>query len=420
MHRAQVVPLDLTVAQSIYMARAAGTARVAYNWALAEWKLQAAAWWKSGGVESYPSAFDLQRRFHRVKRDLYPWITEIASVVSDAAIVAVGEAMRNFRDGRAKYPRFKSRDAVKRSFVAAGAGRSRMVGHRRILLPRVGDVRIGARLRWPEASLRGVHVSERAGRWYAILSYELPDEVERAEREYPAAGVDVGLKMPLVVAAGDLSLHIGGSLAERLNVERRKLRRANQRLHRRVKGSGRRKRAQVVVARIHRRMACIRSDVQHKTTSQIAGMASRIGVETLAVRNMMRNGRLARSIADVGFYEIKRQLKYKADEVIEADRFYPSSKTCSACGSIKQDLKLSDRVFRCEHCGHECDRDVNAARNLERMAANCAVSARGAGSPAPKRKLRLSSLASKREVHREAGGEPAVPTTHTMMSGGAK
>lgn len=148
-------------------------------------------------------------------------------------------------------------------------------------------------------------------------------------------------------------------------------------------------------------MSNIRSDMQHKATHLISGMASRIGVETLAVRNMMRNGRLARSIADVGFYEIKRQLKYKAVEVVEADRFYPSSKTCSTCGSIKQDLVLSDRVFRCEHCGHECDRDVNAARNLERMAANWAVSARGDGSSARKRKLKLRSLSVKREAQEE-------------------
>jgi putative transposase len=126
----------------------------------------------------------------------------------------------------------------------------------------------------------------------------------------------------------------------------------------------------------------------------------------LAVRNMMANGRLARAIADVGFHEINRQLKYKAGQVVEADRFYPSSKTCSSCGSIKQTLKLSDRVFKCEHCGHECDRDENAARNLEKMAANRAVSVRGAGSPARRRKLSLSSLASKREAGRSGAMKP--------------
>ena len=397
MHRAQVIPLRLNKAQQRYMAMAAGTARFAYNWALAEWKRQAKEWWESGKTRPYPSAFELQKQFNSIKREQFPWITEVAAHVAEKAIFAVGYAFDAYRAGRARYPRFKSR-GCRRSFVAAPSSRGIRLDGTYVTLPRVGRLRLAVAPRWPEARMAKATISNRAGKWHIAINFELAD-AETSPKRNVAAGVDLGIKLPLVVTAGDLTLRFGERLSQRLNVERRKLRRANKRLHRRVKGSGRRRRAQHLVARIHQRMANIRADVQHKATATVAGLASRVGVETLAVRNMMANGRLARSIADVGFYEIKRQLKYKADQVVEADRFYPSSKTCSSCGSIKTDLKLSDRTYRCE-CGFECDRDVNAARNLERMAANCAVSVRGAGSSAPGRKLRLSSLAKKREAAR--------------------
>lgn len=400
MHRAQLIPIRPTVRQRQYLARAAGTARFAYNWALGEWKRQAKLWWDSGKVAPYPSAFALQKQFNAIKRERFPWTAETSAEGVEKAIFSVGRAFEAFRSGDTRYPTSKGRGS-KRAFVAASRVPEIRIDRNRISLPRISGLRLVAPLRWPEETPRSAVISERGGRWFVALVYEMQDHVPQA-RPTEAAGVDLGIKTPLVVTAGTAVVHFGGDTSERLNVERRKLRRANKRLHRRVHGSGRRDRARQLVARIHYRMANIRSDMQHKATRQISQMASRIGVETLAVRNMMRNGRLARSIADVGFFEVKRQLKYKADEVIEADRFYPSSKTCSACGGIKQDLKLSDRVFRCEYCGHECDRDENAARNLEKLAADCAVSARGARSPARRRKLTLSSLASKREVQVEA------------------
>lgn len=397
-YRAQIIPLRLTVAQHRYMAKAAGTARFAYNWALAEWKRQAMAWWESGKTTEFPTAFALQKQFNAIKREQFPWVTEVAAQIPEKAIFAVSRAFEAYKAGRSRYPRFKSR-AGRRSFVCGCRTTDIRLDGKHITLPRIGKLRLAAAPRWPEARAISATISNQAGKWYIAINFELP-AVGPLPRPHVAVGIDLGISTPLVAVAGSAALHLGLGLAERLKVERRKLRRANKRLHRRVAGSGRRWRARQKVARIHQRMENIRSDVQHKATCQIARMASRVGVETLGVRGMMSNGRLARSIADVGFFEIKRQLKYKADQVVEADRFYPSSKTCSSCGSIKQDLKLSDRTYRCE-CGLVCDRDENAARNLEMMAANWVVSVRGAGSPARRRKLALSSLASKREAQRE-------------------
>lgn len=397
-HRAQVFRLRLNKTQRLYMAKAAGCARFAYNWALAEWKRQAQEWWDSGKVKPYPSAFALQKQFNAVKGTQFPWVSEVGSDVTAAAILAVGDAFANYRAGVSRRPRFKSRSG-RRSFVAGARHRNFRLDRDHIVLPLVGRVRYFGKRRWPEAHHTRAVVCYRGGRWYVAVGYEV--EVTKPPAVAgTVAGVDLGLSTPLTVTSDEVVMHLGAGMSQRLNVERRKLRRANKRLHRRQKGSGRHYRAKLHVERVHGRMANIRADVQHKATHLIAGLASRIGVETLAVGNMMRNGRLARAIADVGFYEIKRQLKYKADEVVEADRFYPSSKTCSCCGHVKETLTLADRTYHCDECGFECDRDENAARNLEKMAANCAVSARGAGSPARKRKLTLSSLALKREAGR--------------------
>lgn len=404
MHRSQVFLLRPNQSQAEYFARAAGIARFAYNWALTEWKRQAVAWWESGKQTEFPNTLSLQKQFNSVKRECWPWMADVSKLAPEGAIFAVGQAFDAFRAGQSRYPRFKAKGRAKESFLTAASYRDCRTAGRRVRLPIVGWVRLGRECRWPNARLIKAVVSRRSGKWYLAVQYEIEDSAQ-IERAYPSVGVDVGIKSPIKVAFSGATLDFGNGLRERLNVERRKLRRANKALHRRVKGSGRRLRARNKVARIQRRMSDIRLDFQHKATSLIAGMASRVGVETLNVKGMLRNGRLARHISDVGFFEIRRQLAYKADELVEADRFYPSSKTCSCCGSVKDKLTLSDRIFICEDCGFTCDRDENAARNLEKMAADRAVSARGDGSSARKRKLTLRSLSAKRESASSGGSE---------------
>jgi putative transposase len=396
MHRAQVFQLHPTKAQAEYFARAAGIARMAYNWALDEWKRQAIEWWQTGKQSPFPSNYALQRQFNAIKRERWPWITDISKLVPEHAIFAVAQAYEAYRTGQARYPRFKAKGKAKESFVVAFANQCAVAGGK-LKLMKVGAVSLSRACRWPDARIIRAVVSRKAGKWYASISFDIPN-VESQPRQNKAAGVDLGIKTPIKVACAGASADLGSNLIERLNVERRKLRRANRNLHRRQVGSGRRRRARAKVARLQKRIADIRTNFQHNATATIAGMAERIGVETIAVRNLLRNGRLARHIADVGFYEIRRQLAYKANALVEADRFYPSSKTCSCCGSVKEKLTLADRTFNCEDCGFMCDRDENAARNLERMAADRAVTARGDGSPARRRKLTLRSLSVKREA----------------------
>ncbi len=149
------------------------------------------------------------------------------------------------------------------------------------------------------------------------------------------------------------------------------------------------------------RIAAIRRDATHKATTMLAKTYRRIGIEDLNVRGMARNRHLARSIMDGGFFEFRRQLNYKAQfygaTVVVADRWLPSSKTCSCCGSVKAELALSQRTFTCDACGHEIDRDLNAARNLEHLAASSAVSACGEDRSGVVRKPRVKRASVKQE-----------------------
>ncbi|MBD0266299.1 MAG: IS200/IS605 family element transposase accessory protein TnpB, partial [Tolypothrix sp. Co-bin9] len=160
----------------------------------------------------------------------------------------------------------------------------------------------------------------------------------------------------------------------------KKLSRLQYLLRHKVVGSSNYKKAQLQIARLHRRIANIRKDTLHKLTTYISKNHAIIGLEDLNVSGMMANGKLAKAIGDMGFYEFRRQLEYKCQlygsQLVFVDRFYPSSKTCSHCGHIKESLSLSQRVFKCDQCQFECDRDLNASMNLKK-AASLVVSARG-------------------------------------------
>jgi len=151
----------------------------------------------------------------------------------------------------------------------------------------------------------------------------------------------------------------------------KKLALLQRKVSRKVSGSANRYKAQVKVQRLHRKIANLRKDTLHKLTSQLCKNHAINVIEDLNVSGMLANHKLAKSIADMGFYELRRQMEYKSElygsQLIIVDRFYPSSKTCSNCGAIKDSLPLSERVFYCEHCHLKIDRDLNAARNLEKI-----------------------------------------------------
>ena len=177
-------------------------------------------------------------------------------------------------------------------------------------------------------------------------------------------GVDVGVKELAVLSDGTV-IHNPRTLGSGL----KRLRRAQRTLSRKAKGSNRRRRARERVARLHARIANRRSDMLNKLTDTLSRTYADIGVEDLNVAGMVRNHRLARAVEDASFAELRRQLAYKTARtgarLHVIDRYYPSSRTCSACGTVKAKLSLSERVYHCEKCGLTIDRDLNAAINIQ-------------------------------------------------------
>ena len=206
-------------------------------------------------------------------------------------------------------------------------------------------------------------VSHRAGRWYASLTVEREEPAVRRAPKGGAVGVDLGIKALATLSDGTVIEN-----PRYLGKSERRLKMAQKALSRKVKGSNRRAKARAKVARIHARVANQRQDAMHKATTWLANTYSEICIEDLNAAGMVKNHHLAKAVSDAAFGEFRRQLEYKTARtgarLHVVDRWYPSSKICSACGAVKAKLSLNERVYRCDGCGLVMDRDLNAAVNI--------------------------------------------------------
>ena len=387
------IALDPTNVQRSRFAQAAGTARFAWNWALSEWRRRYEAH-RADPDLPLPDEAGLRRALNAAKRSEFPWMYEVTKCAPQEAVIDLGTAFRAFFEKRGGYPRFKKKGAAGDSFCAANEAGTFRVEGRRIRLPRIGWVRMREELRFSGKAKR-VTVSRKADRWFASILVET-DDIAPLVHPAETVGVDLGVKTLAVLSTGET---IPGPKAhKRLLAANRRRSRA---LSRKRLGSANRRKAKARLARLHARIANIRRDATHKATTHLAKTYRRIAVEDLNVRGMASNRRLARSIMDGGFYEFRRQLEYKArmygSTVVLADRWYPSSRTCSCCGSVKAGLALSQRTFRCDSCGFTLNRDWNAARNLEKIAASSAVTACGGARSGPARMSRVKRAPGKQE-----------------------
>jgi putative transposase len=386
------IALDPTNKQRTYFSRASGVARFAYNWALGEWKRQYEGH-KSDLSLPQPTDASLRRQLNSLKRDQFPWMFGVTKCAAQEAIIDLGGAFRAFFERRGKYPRFKKRGQHD-SFCAANEVGTFRVDGKRIKLPVIGWVRMHEDVRF-NGNLKRVTVSREAGRWFASIIIET-DDVKPVEQPCAAVGVDLGIATLATLSTGEA---IAGPKAHKSLLKR--LRRSNRALSRKLRGSRNAAKAKLRLARLHARISHIRKDATHKLTTMLVKTYRRIGIEDLNVRGMAKNRRLARSIMDGGFFELRRQLDYKARlygaTVIVADCWFPSSKTCSCCGSVKAELALSQRTFICDNCGFETGRDLNAALNLKNLAASFAVTAGGEGRSGVVRKPRVKRASSKQE-----------------------
>ena len=361
--RAHRIALEPTGQQRQQFVRAAGCARFAWNWALAEWNRQ----YKAGGK---PTANALKKQFNAVKRDLFPWLYESPKDANLQPFTNLHEAFQRFFKKLAKYPAFKKKGRCRDSFYVSND--KFRLDAKRVRLPRIGWVAMREALRF-DGKVLGATVTRTADRWFLSVQVEtevfplqqVQGRLSRSETQANVVGVDLGIKHLATLSDGRTFDN-----PKPLRRALRKLRRLNRRLHRKSRGSANRHRAAMRVARLHARIANVRQDVLHKLTTALARDYDHVVIEDLNVKGMLCNRKLARAIADVGLHELRRQLAYKAEvektAVTVADRWYASSKTCSGCGAIKTTLSLSEREYVCIACGLVKDRDWNAACNLER------------------------------------------------------
>ncbi len=362
--------MDLNDRQRTACAKHAGAARYAYNWGLAR-KMAAYA-----AGEKMPAAIDLHRELNALKRSDLGGMYEVSKCAPPEALRNLDHAYAHFfrrvrlkkagkLSGRVGFPKFKSKKR--------GPGGFRLTGRihvfeKHVQLPRLGVLRLkeASYLPTEKVKILSATVTEGAGRWFVSVQVEMavPDPTPS---DQPIVGGDLGIKALATVSDGE-TFENPNALQRHLA----KVKRLQRTVSRRQQGSRNRRKAARRLARAHRRVANIRRDALHKATTRLAKTKSVIGIEDLHVNGMLQNPRLARAIADVGMGEFRRQLEYKAAwygcRLVVADRFFPSSKTCSRSGHVKDSLDLNERTFVCDACGFTCDRDLNAALNLEAYA----------------------------------------------------
>lgn len=366
------IALDPTPAQAAAFRRACGVARFAWNWSLAEWQRMHAAGEK-------PSAAKIKAAWNAHRKADLPWSYEVSKCVSGQSVIDLGTAFANFfRDvkkprgtRKARYPKFKS----KRNDNGFALWNDQFqIDGNRIRIPRVGWVKMFEPLRF-DGKIMGARVNRIGTRWHVSVQVETVREMEQAPDE--SVGIDLGITtlMTLSRPLPDGRTEIANPRARRSLMKRQKKlarRISRQELQRRktnAKTSRRQMGRRDRLRRLHHRIASIRKDAIHKATTAIVNAFATVVIEDLNVGGMTKNKRLAGSILDASFSEIRRVLEYKAamrgGRVVVVDRFFPSSKTCSECNHVIDRLPLSKREWTCPECGTVHERDLNAAKNIE-------------------------------------------------------
>lgn len=326
-HKIQLLPNQRAIR---YFKQAFGCARLAYNWGLSKWQEH----YKEGNKKSW---MDLRKEFNSIKWTTFPFLKEVTKCATDEPFRSLNKAFQKFfRDLKKKkisYPKFKK----KRNNVV---------------------------------------ISYHGGKYYAsfslYISQEEYDRTHKVNNTTGSVGIDLGLNHYATLSNG-LQIDAPKPLKKHLRLLKRRHRQLSKKQHPKTKGDKTKRSNNFVkfslrVNKLYSKITNIRKDFLHKLTSSIIKSFNTIVIEDLAVGNLVKNRRLSRALNDVSFYEFRNLLEYKSKysnrKLFVADRFYPSSKTCSSCGNIDNELTLQDRTYLCSKCGLEIDRDYNASLNL--------------------------------------------------------
>ncbi len=377
MYRAVKIRLIPTAEQEIIFKKSVGTARWAYNYFLSE---NRRTYEKTGkGV----SEDEIRKHINNVlKKTTHTWLKEVSSNVMKQAIKDADIALKRFFNRVSGYPKYKSRHRSKPSFYVNYESLKRLPNG--FQGEKLGYVKTASSLPKIKGKYSNPRISYDGKHWYLSVGYEV--KPEKVKLTGASIGIDLGVKELATVSTGKVYGNINKT--RRVRQLKKRLRRQQRTLSRRLEGNIAKRdslnhpiwkrplrecrnveRQNALIRLTYKRLTDIRNNYLHQVTSEIVKTKpSRIVMEDLNVRGMMKNRHLSRAIAAQKFYEFKRQIKYKCERYgimfVEVGRFYASSKTCSHCGHIKADLRLSDRIYKCAECSLVIDRDLNAAINL--------------------------------------------------------
>lgn len=395
--KGQQIRLNPTPEQEAYFWKAAGVARFAFNWGLAELNRLMS---EGQTVNITGKGDSLKSRFAAIKNSQFPWVSEVTSYAYQQAFIDLQAAKARYfrlkkegklvapkgtkprKDGRPfGWPKFKSKFTDTPSFYLANTCFKFFEGHLVMIEKRLGVVNMAEPRRF-EGKLLAGRIRYEAGHWWLSIQVEM--EIEQPEHNQEAVGVDLGIKYlaklsdgqefenPKALQQAEAQLR---RLQRRLDRQRRANNPDNYEIDGTVKAGAKEWRnsknmqeTEAQIAKLHFRVKCIRQEAAHQMTTAIAQQYGIIGLEDLNVKGMMQNGRLSKALSDAALYEKRRQLEYKArwngGTVVAVDRWFPSSKLCHGCGEINADLTLAEREWICPNCGQRNDRDNNAAKNI--------------------------------------------------------
>ena len=353
-NKALVVKLDPTPKQAEQFASHIGGARFCYNklldYADEQYKV---------GNRLNLSGYGLRKIWNEHKDEWAPWWSQNSKEAYSNAALNLGRAFTDFFKKKKGHPKFKKKSLGNSYTITSGS--FGIADPKHLKIPRIGKIHVLETLDIIEVS--SIVIREKADGYYATLTYE--EEVVFKPATGKTVGVDLGINALATLSTGEKYRH--SKKLAKLELKRRRLARS---VSRKKKGSTNREKAKTKLARLQQKASNLRQDTLHKLTTRLVTEFDMIVIEDLSVKGMMKNRRLAKSVAESSFYEFRRQLEYKAawygKKVVVADRFYPSTKICSRCGR-KKEVPLSQRVYKCE-CGLVLDRDVNAALNLCKVA----------------------------------------------------
>ena len=344
-----------------------GTARFIYNWTLAKQEEN----YKNGG--KFISDGVLRKEITQLKKNELSWLNEVSNNIAKQAVKDACDAYKRFFKGLSDKPKFKSKKRSKKSFYNDNV-KLNVKDNKLVNIEKIGWIKtneqlpIGVKYSNPRISYDNKY-------WY--ISVGIEQEENQEELTDISLGIDLGLKDLAICSDGTVYKNINKTYMVR-KIEKRLKRlqkQVNRKYEKNKKGKEYVKTKNIIklekqIQQVHRRLANIRNNYLHQTTTNIVKTKPyRVVIEDLAVSDMMKNKHLSDAIRKQGFSEFRRQLEYKYNfrgiKFVVVDRFYPSSKSCSQCGKIKKDLKLKDRVYKCS-CGLNIDRDLNASINLSK------------------------------------------------------